>query len=344
MKRRFAIYPHLPVGQAGGGNPYINDFVATIQTLPSCKVVNRPHKNPLLSLLHPKSWADVYVFNWYESIPDYKYGYLQALIALCLVGWVRICGKRVVWVLHNKRPHSGGRMWVKRLMAAFMARQAHLILTHAEEGVELVAIHHPRAVHKVKMFHHPTKNRLDEVDRTAIAKEYDLLVWGAITPYKGVLELAHYLQANESHGLRVCVAGHCADESLKQVLRRFELPGLKWELRRLSFEELAVKIGQSNYVLTPYQPETVLSSGILMDSLSFGAKVIGPRTGAFRDCSTDERLKVYTFDTLDELASLVEAHRGEEANLAAYADFLKENSWTHFASRLLQALHLSTTD
>ena len=38
-----------------------------------------------------------------------------------------------------------------------------------------------------------------------------------------------------------------------------------------------------------------------MDSLSFGAKVIGPAVGSFRDYAAEPLLNVYTFHTFDDI-------------------------------------------
>lgn len=59
------------------------------------------------------------------------------------------------------------------------------------------------------------------------------------------------------------------------------------EDRSIPFEELKQEIRRSRFVLVPYAAESILSSGILMDSLSFGAKVIGPAVGSFRVYATE---------------------------------------------------------
>ena len=71
---RFTVFPRLHILPHQKANPYIRDFVAALEQENVSKVVNPPHKNPLFSLLPPKRWGDVLIFNWFESIPDFKYG------------------------------------------------------------------------------------------------------------------------------------------------------------------------------------------------------------------------------------------------------------------------------
>ena len=89
-------------------------------------------------------------------------------------------------------------------------------------------------------------------------------------------------------------------------------------------------VGQSRFVLVPYHSDTILSSGILMDSLSFGAKVIGPNVGSFKDYAKNPQLRVYTFDTFDDLASILKKYGDEAIPIDGYERFLNDNDWPHF--------------
>ena len=165
----------------------------------------------------------------------------------------------------------------------------------------------------------------------------DYLVWGHITAYKGVLELLEYLAARPQT-FRVCIVGGCSDESLRRKIEAVRLPNVDCRFHAPSFEELRTYLDRSRFVLVPYHAASVLSSGILMDSLAFGAKVVGPDTGSFKDYAREPRLKVYTFRSFDDLAPLLAAHGDEPASMEAYRDFLTENDWAHFVRRLCRLL------
>lgn len=330
------IYPNLKQGTDHTSNPYIKDFIAALNASGKAQVVNAPHKNPLISLLARKNWGKVYIFNWFESIPDYKYGPLQAIIACLLILWLKLSGRKVVWVLHNRRPHTVGYEGLKRFLARFISRRADLILTHSLEGVDLVKERYPYAAGKVLFLHHPTRNRLSLVSADT-EKKYDLLIWGTVTPYKGVREFLDFVQ-RRSLQLRICVVGKCPSDALRHQLERYASPYVTQIFKGVSFEELAVYMAQSHFVLAPYAPQSILSSGMLMDSLSFGAKVIGPSVGFFNDYSHEKLLKVYTFRELEEIPGLVSRFKEESVVWEDYRKFLDDNGWNFFASRLMERL------
>ena len=68
--KRFVVFPNLTVSPAQRPNPYIQDYIEALNRLPDVRVINPAHKNPLLSLLPPSRWGDVFIFN--------RYGFLAA--------------------------------------------------------------------------------------------------------------------------------------------------------------------------------------------------------------------------------------------------------------------------
>ena len=334
---RFVIFPHLTVHASQRPNPYIDDYVRAVESLPGARVVNPAHKNPLLSLLFPSREADVYIFNWFESIPDFKYGLLQSAVATVFLLYLCLRKKKIVWMLHNKRPHARGRDWAKHFLARLIANRSSLIVTHSEEGVRLVADEYPQALKKTHFLHHPTKCRIPPAETVPEEKAYDLLIWGTIARYKGVFRFVEYLRAHTDVGLRVCIVGG-ASEAVYADLERLLPPRVTLVRRRPSFEELGVFIARSAFVLCPYNAESVLSSGMLMDSLSYGAKVIGPDTGSFRDYARLPQLCVYTFRSFDDIPAIVARHSADRANRESYRQFLTANDWPHFAQALYSLL------
>ena len=328
---RITVFPHLQPLPGTRPNPYIHDMVEALAAQPGVSIANAPHRNPLLSLLRPSRVGDVVILNWFESIPDFRHGLIQTAIAVLWLGWLKLTRRKIVYIFHNKRPHNPSRPRLKKLLTR-LALGSDLIVTHATEGKELIESTYPLRSRKVYFLHHPTKDRLD--GREEVTPQFDLLVWGHISAHKGVTDLLDFLTAHP-RPWRVCIAGACTDAGLRRRIENYRLPGVEVHLRALSFDELRGYIDRSRFVLVPYHTESVLSSGILMDSLSFGARVIGPDTGSFRDYARESRLRVYTFHTLDDLPHLLREHADKPISPTDYRDFLTENDWPHFAARLL---------
>lgn len=336
--KRFVIFPNLTIHPDQRPNPYIQDYIEALNRLPDVHVVNPPHKNPLLSLLPPSRWGDIFIFNWFESIPDFKYGTLQAIIATLFLQIQLLRRKKIVWMLHNKKPHAQGHDAFKTFLAHFIARHSSLIITHSEEGVQLIYDEFPYAAGKVHYIDHPTKCRLpSEKAVPVIKKKYDLLIWGTIARYKGIFEFAGYIRAHKIDNLRICIVGGASEDVFRE-LQTISPPNITLINQRPSFDELANYIKQSEFVLCPYAPETILSSGMLMDSLSFGAKIIGPEVGSFKDYTNNQQINVYTFRNFDEINNIVQQHKQDKVSLENYRTFLEENNWTHFTKKLIQLL------
>lgn len=337
---RFVVFPNLNIPAGQRPNPYIKDYIAALNQLPEVEVINPPHKNPLLSLLFPSCRkGDIFVFNWFESIPDFKYGMLQSIVATFFLLFLAVRGKKIIWMLHNKRPHAEGRSGLKSFLSRLIARQASLIVTHSTEGAKLIHKDFPYASGKVHFLHHPTKCRLPHSDSQAPEKKlYDLLIWGTIARYKGVFEFADFVKNNRISDLRICIIGGASDEVYQELLQRIP-ENITLIRERPSFDELALFISRSEFVLCPYSPDTVLSSGMLMDSLSFGAKVIGPDVGSFRDyASSNSGLNVYTFKYFEDIPQIVRQKREEPVSTDNYRRFLTENNWNFFAKSLIALL------
>ena len=91
----FTVFPRLRQNPNEKNNPYIENFIASLNREGESSVINPPHRNPLLSILPPKRWGDVIIFNWFESIPDFKYGLLQAVTAICFVTVLKLAKKKI---------------------------------------------------------------------------------------------------------------------------------------------------------------------------------------------------------------------------------------------------------
>lgn len=335
---KIVVYPQQTGNTGLSTNPYIRDFVKAM-TDAGVQVVNGPVRNPLIGMLPHCLKGDALVMHWLENVPDYKYGPVQTLCALAMLAAARVTGHTTVWFLHNCRSHATSHQWQKQFITRALMRHATLVVTHASQGVEVLHKQCPSRRSSAVWLHHPTKNRLDTVRQCRAdatnAVDTDLLIWGTISPYKGVDKWLEFMKQTHS-SLKVRIVGRCPNEALAHRLTAMaaELSTVHFDNRSLTFDELAAEVSRSRFVLVPYAAESVLSSGILMDSLSLGAKVIGPNVGSFSDYAAEPLLSVATFDTYADVERIVASDDGQPANLESYAQFLDGHDWAHFAREL----------
>ncbi len=86
-----------------------------------------------------------------------------------------------------------------------------------------------------------------------LIKKYDLLIWGTIHPYKGVIEFLKF--ADQSKGLNninIIVSGECPDPEERKQLNNLLTENVEHINDYQSMEEIAKLAGQSRFVLFTY--------------------------------------------------------------------------------------------
>lgn len=332
---KIVVYPQILANRSGASNPYIQDFVNALKGR-GIEVMNQPHRNPLFSLFPRKIASDVYIFHWLENVPDYKHGLLQTVVVLWMILRIKLSKKRLVWFLHNKQPHITRHRHQKAWIQKALMRHSDLIVTHASEGLEVIKSQCPQAVGHSIFLHHPTKELRNHP--LSPHPQTDILIWGNISPYKGVPEFLRFASA-KMPSVHVKVIGKCSSEALYHELQQYAGSHISIENRQLTFDEVGKEIANSRFVLIPYAAESVLSSGVLMDSLSFGAKVIGPHVGSFKDYAQEKRLEVYTFQSFEDIPNIVASAKDQCVNLETYRHFLNQHDWPHFMQDFISSLN-----
>ena len=113
-------------------------------------------------------------------------------------------------------------------------------------------------------------------------------------------------QAGFKPGIYIC--GGCSSEQLQREIQALVTDNIEFIPKRLTTDDISRLTAQSHFVLSTYRPESILSSGVLMDSLSYGGKVIGPAVGSFKDYALMPELKVHTYEQFDEIPEIGRAH------------------------------------
>lgn len=332
---KVTIYPYHLKTNSSATNPYIADFIRAMEQN-GITISNPPHKNPLIGLLPRKVDSDVYIFHWLENVPDYKYGMIQFLAALLFLANIRLHRKKIIWFMHNKQPHTRKHAFKKQTLIRALIRSSDLIVTHATEGLDIIRKKYPHAAKKAFFFHHPTKIRMEQPNTEYAPDDTDLLIWGGISHYKRIPDFVLYHRKNQLN-LKTKIIGKCSSPELLKDIRKQQNEYISLEDKTIRFEELNKEIRKARFVLVPYAPDSILSSGILMDSLSFGAKVIGPDTGSFRDYADNPDLKVFTFKSFDEIPSII-ARNDEKIDREQYIRFLNNHSWEAFGKEFSDLL------
>lgn len=230
-------------------------------------------------------------------------------------------------MFHNMHPHQGENVLSGKIQT-ILYDSADLVISHSREAA---AFAKNKAKGKVLYVCHPVKPlHLKSVETIM---DSDVLIWGTISPYKGVEEFLREVRERNSD-LSIYIVGKCSEPLLVESIQKLCGKNVLFENRRASFEELAGLIQHTKYVLFPYTGDCVSSSGALIDTIALGGLPIGPNKGAFKDLAQEG--VCVTYQDYDELFSIL--GKSSISDKSKIEDFIMKNSWNTFTDFLYENL------
>lgn len=333
---RAYMYPVSKRHKSGIYNPYIDHFMQYSEE--NYKFVNRhdPSAVGLFHVLRHINDIDVLFLNWIEKLPDLKGGLIQTAFLFFLLSYCKFKEIKIVWTMHNNIAHTKKNLWVKKIIFKKMIQQSDLIITHCKEGISIVK-EHIRHSQNVFYFPHPV---VDNLNYVTTRQQYDILIWGSLVPYKGVLEFLDFLAKNNlNKSFHIKIIGKCQDQLYFQLLNAFSNDYIRIYNTILSDNELKEEMRKARVVLFTYSGESVLSSGALAESLSNGAMVIGPYKAAFKDLA--DLSYIFCYKDFEALIPLLKRVLAGELTIPRYrfSNFLKEYHWSEFSRKMHQKIY-----
>ena len=329
----FKIYFYPRIEYKGGAtpNPYILNFISSLSVKNS--VANTYfNKMGVLDFFKYLFKVDIYLFNWIENLSMRRYGKLQIVLFPVFLFIAKITKKKIVWILHNRYSHDRRNRRSTDRMFRTMMKHSNLIITHSYSGIEFVQEQYPKCVYKVRYIIHPVNKLISN----ALAKKqtYDFLIWGVIHPYKGVLEFLKFVNDTSAmRALKILIVGKCPDKDYKSQINRYLSENIVHFDKYYKLDEIADFADQSKFTLFTYKPESVLSSGSLMDSIGMGSIVIGPDVGAFKDLSSFNF--VDTYKNYNDILDIYSNFSKDRDSISSEIDkFCLENTWSNFGEKL----------
>lgn len=319
---------------------------------------NEPYLTQGWALLKHSFKADIFLLSFVETIAFHKLAFAQYLMVRLSFLIMRLRHKEIVFIFHNPRPHKGEN-WMSRSLTKLQLKRSCLVISHSCETASFARVllsEYGCPPDKVRYFCHPV------VEPAAVggsaadacrgssggedsARTGEILIWGNILPYKGVLEFISS-PAVRVAGLDVRIVGRCKDPGMAKDIEKAVAEcdsaefvssysngseslrsKIIFENRAADFDELASLVSSSKFVLFPYLPGSVSSSGVLMDTLAMGGNPVGPAVGAFADLSRENVCFVYGSEA--EMIEILKSDRS--VNPGVLRDFIARNTWHSYA-------------
>ena len=263
----------------------------------------------------------------------------------------RRSGLRVVWTMHNTRPHETIDARLDETVRRRVATDADAVTVHCRAGVRILAERYRRrhSVHVVPRGSFIGVYR-DEVDRTAARLRLGLpegafvyLFFGALRPYKGLDGLVRAFAKLTGPRLRLVIAGFLATRfpSLLSRLQKAALrdPRIRLQLGAVPADEIQYLMKAADAVVLPFA--RILNSASVLVPLGFGRAVVAPRLGCLPEIVGPSAGVLYDPGRPDALRRALVRVRAvsHPAGLAARRR-ARSFTWERTAERMLRAYGL----
>lgn len=297
---RVIVYPNIEKSSAF--NPYLSLLYKEL----TIEAVSGNPANPFSPLTYSTK-RDIVHYHWLE-ITSLK-SMITVFLKVTPLLLFRLRGGTLVWTLHNIEPHTKRWLSLNRMIHGIFGRIATKVLVHSEPAKTRVIEKFGFSQDHIAVIEHPRYEVLSpsesavESYRTAnsLTKPY-VLMFGYIAPYKGIVEAIHYF--SEIKGVDLVIAGSTkkGDEPyVAQVIQAGEKQSNVHIINEfVSREDEALLFRGASASLFNFH--TILTSGSLMLSYSYGTKIIcNANPSALPDDAECE-----IFNSYEELTAILE--------------------------------------
>ncbi|WP_149304356.1 glycosyltransferase family 4 protein [Pareuzebyella sediminis] len=280
---------------SGGENIYI-DMI--INGLKKRKFEVLPLSGFLSNFLEVK----IIHLNWYENIGSLL-NFLNKSTKLIVY---KILGKKVLWTMHNKEPHENAHPFLQRVFTNLLIFLADKIIIHSWDTKKILAKKGRRIAEKTFYLPHPAYiDMYGSIHDRDVTKPKDpvlkLLFVGLVRPYKN-LELLIDSVETIGKDVRLLIVGKPKNKEYAEEIRDkiSNVPNIEHDLRFIENNELIEYLYDCDLVILPYKMDSVLNSGAVMLSFSYGKSVICPNIGTINDIKDKSALLNYTYSNEKE--------------------------------------------
>ncbi|WP_304644491.1 glycosyltransferase family 4 protein [uncultured Dubosiella sp.] len=247
-----------------------------------------------------KFFCDIIHLNWYEDIPnDKKYIYIYKLFFIYIM---KLSGKRIVYTMHNKKPHDNKNKYSVKMMRHLL-KLSDSIIIHSEISRDVIETNFKEIdLSKVKYIPHPNyinvyPPKKDYKNFHKHDNQFVVAFVGQVRPYKNVeiiLDVANKLMYNPEITFLIC--GKCISDDYKEgLLKMISGNNVRIDFRFIEDDELDSLMQNIDILILPYSTETALNSAAVILAMSFGKSIISTNVGTIQDFGNLPGISYYDF-------------------------------------------------
>lgn len=221
--------------------------------------------------------TEYFLFNWYENVKTRK-EFLKKTIKLYIL---HIFKKKILWVVHNKKPHLNISKTKKEDKLSFDLMKKLFLFSYKTiilcDETKNLKIPHPNYIDFYKIS--------NPIERESNGLKF--LFIGLIKKYKNIDLLIDCFNKINDNDVFLTIAGKCTDENFKNELKhRIKNKNITLDFRYIPNEQMQSLIQSNDILILPYSLESSLNSGVIFLSFSLGRTVCSSYIGSLKEYGT----------------------------------------------------------
>lgn len=235
--------------------------------------------------------------NWYENIAS-TLNFLNKTSKLIVF---KILGKKIVWTMHNKEPHENRKPSLQKAFRNLLIFFSDAIIIHSLDSKKELSKKGKKTIDKTFYLPHPdyidVYGQINEIPSVVSNKtNLNLVFVGLVRPYKN-LELLIDCVNIFGDKVKLVIAGKPKDDAYANSIREKaeSNANITLDLKFIEDKILIKYIQDADLVILPYKINSVLNSGTVILSFSYGRSVICPNIGTINDIDDKSAILNYSY-------------------------------------------------
>jgi glycosyltransferase involved in cell wall biosynthesis len=241
----------------------------------------------------------------------------------------KLFGSRLVWVVHEAKPHDKERrpQWSTRTFLSSL--DGAIYLSHASRKVAEADVPELKRVPALVTRHGHYRFDMEKAPgpRRKPGKRIDLVYFGQVRPYRNADGLIRAAEGLSPEEFRITILGWCKDPEYRRELEALaaKAPAIRLDVRDefVPQADLEAALDDSDGCVLPYR--NILNSGAALFALSRNRPVMAPRLGTLPELQSEvggDWVDLYdgelSTDGLKAFAARLRVSGAVEANLELY--------------------------
>lgn len=226
--------------------------------------------------------------------------------------WYKLLGIKVIWVYHNRMPHSTvtvpGQTKKAGKNMKFMAKISNVIMIHSRNSLKYLMrlTHHKQKIFYVPHIDYENQYRWIAEETKSFEDVFRFVFQGQIAPYKNIELLIQAFEELKLSNCQLCIAGKpISEEYGEKIYKLCEGKNIFLRQEFLSDREVGEEIQRGDIVVLPYDLRSSMNSGAMIAAFSNRRTVIVSNNAMAQDYKGEDFLYVYEYsnaeDHLDQL-------------------------------------------